>query len=276
MIKAMRKNPVLVAIVVSLIGFCGLKYLPYDGEDLPSLIIIRVVLSVLMIGTMLLMGAGDTLKEYKKGFGYTLRSCWYVLVIALIMGGFAAVAAFIKNGIPNNFLMLELSYFTLSIMVGIFEESMFRGVLFHGILRKTGKTRSGVWRAIIISSLLFGVFHVTNYIFGGSYDLAGILQTIGKTLEAAMFGTLLCAVYLKTKNFWAIAFVHAMNDFIPFQNAIFSSSVPSTNYVHSGAMGIGMIVGYVILLLINIPLLLKARKIMKEIKTPEYGVFKEK
>lgn len=121
-----------------------------------------------------------------------------------------------QNNIPNDVLMLEISNFILCIMVGIFEESMFRGVMLQGILKKTGKTYKGIWIAIIISSLLFGIIHVDSYIFGGNYDFAGVMQTIGKIIQTGTFGILLSAIYLKTKNFWGIALVHALNDFFAF------------------------------------------------------------
>ena len=147
--------------------------------------------------------------------------------------------------------------------------------MLQGILRKTGKTRKGIWTAILISSLTFGIFHITSYIFGGSYDFTGIMQTIGKILQTGIFGILLSAIYLKTKNFWGISFVHALNDFLTFQADIFMTQGRG-GYVQSGAMGTGMAIGYLIMVILYLPALFKAIKIMKNINVPEYGLFKEK
>ena len=47
-------------------------------------------------------------------------------------------------------------------------------------------------------------------------------------------------------------------------------------YVQSGAMGTGMAIGYFMMVILYLPALFKAIKIMKNINVPEYGLFKEK
>ncbi len=274
MVKTIRKYPIIVAIIALVIGYCGIKYLPYDGNNVTHMILVRVLLSAIMIGIMLLMGAKKIFANVKEGFGFSLRSCIWVLIIAAIPGVISIVIGITKNGIPDNLLIRELSYFILSLTVGIFEEGLFRGVALNGTLRKTGKTRKGIWTAILISSLIFGIFHVTNYIFGGSYDLKGIIQTVGKILQTGIFGILLCALFLKTKNFWGISLAHALNDFFAFQSLVFVGST-SGGYVQSGVEGSVLSIGYVIILLLYIPVIYKAIKVMKQVKEPEYGSFKE-
>ena len=196
------------------------------------------------------------------------------MLIAALPGIGSIVLAITQNNIPDRWIVLEVSYFILALLVGIFEESLFRGITLNGILRKTGKTRKGIWTAILVSSFIFGAFHVTNYIFGGSYDLTGIIQTVGKILQAGIFGILLCVVFLKTRNFWGIAFAHAINDFLAFQSLIFIQPTRG-GYVQSGVAGIGLSIGYAIMFLLYMPVLIKAIKIMKKIEEPQYGVFKE-
>ncbi len=133
-----------------------------------------------------------------------------------------------------------------------------------------------MWLAILLSSLIFGVYHVTGYIFGGDYDLIGILQTIGKILQTGMFGILLCTVFLKVRNFWGIAFAHALNDYFAFQALIFVQKTSVGNYVKTGDAGVQQVIIYGVMLVLYLPVLFKAIKTMKQVKEPEYGVFKEK
>ncbi len=274
MLKTIRKYPIIMAIIALVIGYCGIKYLPYDGNNVTHMILVRVLLSAILIGIMLFMGAKKLFLNVKKRFGFSLRSCIYILIIAALPGIGSIVMGIANNNIPSNWLLSELGYFILSLTVGIFEEVLFRGIVLNSILRRTGKTRKGIWAAILISSLIFGIFHVSDYIFGGSYDLTGIIQTVGKILQTGILGVLLCALILKTKNFWGIAFAHALNDFLAFQGLIFVSSTMG-GYVQSGAKGTGLSIGYFIILLLYIPAIIKAVKIMKQIKEPEYGLFKE-
>ncbi len=272
MVEKIRKQPIIVAIIGMVIGYCGIYYLPYGNDNL-SQSLIRIALSAIMIGIMAMMGAGKSFSNVKK-FGWSVLIGLFFLVIAALPAIGSIGVAISKNNIPSNFITKEISYFLFALTIGVFEESMFRGVLLHGILRKTGKTRSGVWIAILVSSLVFGTFHVTNYIFGGNYDLTGILQTIGKILQTGIFGILLSAIYLKTKNFWGISFVHALNDFFAFQGLIFVVSQRG-GYVQSGTAGNMMTLGYLVMFILYLPALIKAIKIVKQLKVPEYGLFKE-
>ncbi len=276
MLEKIRKYPLLVAIIALAIGFCGIQYLPYDGDSVMQMTLVRVLLSAILIGIMILMGSKKIFANVKDGFGFSLRSCIYFLIIAALPGIISIITAITKNNIPDNWLMSELSYFILALSVGIFEEGLFRGIVLNSTLRKTGKTRKGIWAAIIISSFIFGVFHVVGYIFGGSYDLIGILQTIGKILQTGIFGVLLCALFLKTRNFWGIALAHALNDFLAFQALIFGQNASVGNYVKSGDAGVTSLIMYAVMLVLYIPVLIKAIKTMKQVNEPEYGVFKEK
>ena len=273
MIQTMKKHPILVAIIGLIIGVAGIVYIP--AKDGPiQMAILRLVLAAIMIGIMILMGAKKTLLKVKEGFGFTLRKSTYILIIAFILGMLVFIPGILNNGFSQELLLKELSYFILCITIGLFEESLFRGIVFQGILRKTGNTRKGIWIAVIISSLIFGAVHVYTYIVGGTYDLVGIIESIGKTLQTGAIGILLATIYLKTKNFWAIALVHTLNDFFLMQVMMFTD-MSLGGYVGSGGDGIRTIITYAIQLIIYIPALVKAAKILKEIEVPEYGVFEE-
>ena len=68
--------------------------------------------------------------------------------------------------------------------------------------------------------------------------------------------------------------VHTLNDFFLMQVMMFSD-MSLGGYVEAGGDGIRTIITYVIQLIIYIPALVKAAKILKEIEVPEYGVFEE-
>lgn len=83
----------------------------------------------------------------------------------------------------------------------VFEEGMWRGVVL-GLLRPTG-----VWRAVLISSLLFGLGHLSNTALRGVSFLIA-LQAFG----AAIQGIGLAALRLRTNTIWPLIAIHMLHD----------------------------------------------------------------
>ncbi len=87
--------------------------------------------------------------------------------------------------------------------VGLFEEIVFRGIVFPLVLRKMGSTRKGIFWSVIISSALFGAIHVVN--FFSSAPGAVVLQ-IGYSF---LIGAMCAMVMLLCRNVFACAALHA-------------------------------------------------------------------
>ncbi len=47
-------------------------------------------------------------------------------------------------------------------LVGVAEEFLFRGVVAETLLEHFGTSRAGVWKACLLSGVLFGCAHLTN------------------------------------------------------------------------------------------------------------------
>ena len=94
------------------------------------------------------------------------------------------------------------------LMVGLFEEVCFRGVIFLGFLEKRRATKKGQFLAIIYSSAVFGVVHLLN-IFLGSSPVAVLMQ-IGYSF---LIGAMCAVVLMKTANIWLCTIVHATFNF---------------------------------------------------------------
>ena len=106
---------------------------------------------------------------------------------------------------PLLFLLPELA---MAIKSGIFEELIFRGVLFRSV-----EAMFGSWVGIIVSSLAFGLLHLMNP---------------GATLGGAIYicieaGLLLSAAYLVTRRLWICMGFHMAWNY--FQSAVFSGVV---------------------------------------------------
>ncbi len=96
----------------------------------------------------------------------------------------------------------------MALSSGIFEELLFRGVLFRSV-----EAWFGSWAALVVSSLVFGLTHLMNP---------------EATLEGALFiaveaGILLAAAYMLTRRLWLSMGFHVAWNYT--QSAIFSSIV---------------------------------------------------
>ena len=90
------------------------------------------------------------------------------------------------------------------LVVGIFEESIFRGLIFNVLAGRFSKDKKGLWKVVIGSSLLFSLAHLLN-----GFSLLTIMQ-VGYTF---LTGGLFCFVLLKTKNVFCAGFIHALYNF---------------------------------------------------------------
>ncbi len=106
---------------------------------------------------------------------------------------------------PVSFMVPALA---MALSSGVFEELLFRGVLFRSV-----EAWFGTWAALVVSSLVFGLTHLIN----PEATLAGAL------FIAVEAGILLAGAYMLTRRLWlSIGFHMAWNY---TQSAIFSSIV---------------------------------------------------
>lgn len=101
---------------------------------------------------------------------------------------------------PINFVLFAL--YCLS--VGLFEECIFRGILFSVLASQFPKNKKGVLLTYVVSSLIFGAAHLSNGI-----SLATLWQ-VGYTI---LTGGLFAFCLIKTKNILCCGFVHAIYNF---------------------------------------------------------------
>jgi membrane protease YdiL (CAAX protease family) len=131
--------------------------------------------------------------------GFTPRSEWrdmrlyWVPVVLLAI----PLLAGLKPIAPATVALLLLAY----VLTAVFEETMWRGLLL-GLLRPLG-----IWPAVLISSVLFGLGHLGNSLLRG-VSLMILLQAFG----AAVQGIGLAALRLRTNSIWPLIAIHALHD----------------------------------------------------------------
>jgi membrane protease YdiL (CAAX protease family) len=105
-------------------------------------------------------------------------------------------------GSPQQLLALVL----VMLGIGFTEETMFRGILFYGL-----STRFSMLVAVILSALLFGIFHYENMLLGASLP-----DTTYQVMHAAAAGFMYVALRLRIGAIWPVMLFHGLWDFCLF------------------------------------------------------------
>ena len=108
-----------------------------------------------------------------------------------------------------TFEWVDVCLFVLyCICIGLFEEAVFRGVVFSVIAGYFSKDKEGLIKALVVSSFIFGLAHLFNLFYG-----AGFLGTLLQVFYTTLTGGLFAFVFIKTKNILVPAFLHAVYNF---------------------------------------------------------------
>jgi membrane protease YdiL (CAAX protease family) len=141
------------------------------------------------------------------GIGLALGTGIICLVIGLLalFGWYQVVGqgALVGAGIVTN-----LSVILLFLLVAVFEEVTFRGLLFRIV-----ENGLGSWGALLVSAVLFGGVHLGN-------PGATIGSSIAIAVEA---GVLLGAIYMATRSLWMVIGVHWAWNY--FEGPVFGTQV---------------------------------------------------
>ncbi|MDR2183451.1 MAG: CPBP family intramembrane metalloprotease [Clostridiales bacterium] len=211
------KRKDVVTIVITFIFVLAVAYGIgwFNGNVLPNfsgvlhLILMTVVWWPMLIATVFFMRRD---KERAKDIGFTKEKVLYqILIGALVAVGslliFIVLPALFsfQMGIVGNFDFFNLV--NLLLAVALIEEIIFRGHLFKKLFDINGSK----WFAIIVSSVLFGLFHIFNW------NLAQIVFT-------TIMGIYWCICRDKIKHCTLLSLIigHALhNAFHPAITALF-------------------------------------------------------
>lgn len=171
----------------------------------------------LILGAIVYCRAIEKRKLFTVGFVKRGVFTEYLLGIAVgaVMISIPALICHLSGCVTlsfnKNFSPLSLALFFLAfVLQGMGEEAIFRGYFLTALCR-----RNKEWVAIIVSSLMFAIFHVPNQSFS-------IIAFINITL----FGIFASVFMLKRGSIWAVGAIHTVWNFM--QGNIFGFSVSGT------------------------------------------------
>lgn len=177
----------LIVIYVVLNSYCINSF----GTTSYITTIINTLISVLLI---VLIKALDRTKYY--GLTKVKNSRKYLYFIPLLIIG----TVNIWNGFNINNTPKEILFYILTMInVGFIEEIIFRGFLFKMI------EKDNLNKAIIISSLTFGIGHIVNLLNG-----ATLIPTLFQICYAISLGYLFVTIFIKSKSLLPCIITHSL------------------------------------------------------------------
>lgn len=262
---------VVVSVLSILASLICTNVLP--GQPIMGMAVGQLIGAVFAVLAMIALGGRKWVRISRDGVSHVFRIAWPALIIGVVSIVGVAVEAVSAGSVPDDAALLLVESLLLCAGIGLYEEALFRGVIQGGLLAVMGRTRAGVMMAVVSASLFFGWEHVVGSDLSNPIVLA---QVVLKTIEAGMFGFVMGASMLHTRQIGGIALFHALNDFLLMGPSVaFLGDGLDLNYANPDG-GIESLIAYGILIAVMIaPTIWAARSILKE-QTPCHGALVER
>lgn len=196
-------KPVLAAAVYSTIMGIGWALNPHEYGKIKNVIFMIPVLVALTILSLTLLKKSSIPFKTKKTnypsiFWLFLGLIFYYIVINIL-----AYSNGKSLGSVSDLSLLLVA----TLFVGVAEEGMYRGYILNTIEKK-----SGTKKALLYSSLLFGLLHSVNFLAGQK-----LLTTVTQIFITAAIGYAFAVLYLKSgRNLLLVMLLHGVYDFLVF------------------------------------------------------------
>lgn len=190
----------------------------------------------------LICSSGFIYLAFTYGFGglfkfkakkiYALLPCYLVAV-----NNFPFIALLSGQAYVDITATEIIGYALFSLSVALFEEVVFRGIVFPLIYLKTKNYKHGLLYAILISSLIFGGVHLVN-IFGGS-DIGAVLLQMFYTF---LMGCMCCVAFLVSQSVLVPFTLHFIFNF----GGLFVQKLGGGNYFNTPTVIITIVLGVIV------------------------------
>lgn len=208
--RKMSKKKCVIGIILAMIFSFGISMVAYNlfPENTIAQVILEAIDVAGLLGIIIAFGQKRELGFSVGSFIEGIKLNAYVLAYAVPFFIYHLVDWLLGNGGPDFYANTIGSALILFLTAGMREELLFRGIAFN-FIKATGElSRPMVIIASVISALLFGILHFSNYFFGQD-----LLSTLCQVVYASAIGIFFAAVYFRTKNIWANIAVHFFFDF---------------------------------------------------------------
>jgi uncharacterized protein len=230
----MRADRCFVLAVVVLVLFSVARTFGLLGPPVLSisLLVVALVLIAWSAGATL-ADLGLVRKDTPAGLLYGAGALGLVLLVLVVAAVIPATNGFLHDSrvqISGGRLLYELGV-SIVLFTAIPEEFAFRGVLLGSGLRLWGP-----WRASLITSALFGLWHIAptlhtmsdNHVFRGASGSVGgqVLLVLGSIAVTFVAGLVFCGLRLRSRSLIAPIIAHAATNGLALAVAWFAVHQP--------------------------------------------------
>ncbi len=202
-----QKHPytsvILIGLLCTFMTALGTAVPQIIGLDSNVQIVVTTVFLIISIaiGIVIMKKSRFTLSDYgfRKSEKDTYHKVWWYIPLLAVEILPIAIAGFSSEITVLQYIILLL----FTVAVGFNEEIYFRGLAFKFMEEKGRK------KAIIWSSIVFGVLHLIN-VLNGKNALYVVLQMF----FAFLVGFVLAEIVSITKSLWIVIIWHAAHDYI--------------------------------------------------------------
>ncbi|MBP5555022.1 MAG: CPBP family intramembrane metalloprotease [Lachnospiraceae bacterium] len=228
----------IIAAVLLSVAFTALSTLIPHGnmsEEEYGILGYFTVAGLNFIGMTIILAVSkrlDILKNTPKGSFINGIKISIILVIYCIVTFSINLISCIRShsGTAMSPLFTAIFISALFMGAGIGEELMYRGMIMSMIRGAAGyKSRNGLILGMTVSSVLFGLTHLTNL-----FSTDDVIGTFGQVIYAIGVGFYLAAVYARTGNIWYNIVLHFFVDIASFIKTIFTSSEVTVSEILGG------------------------------------------
>lgn len=209
----LKKHSVLAVLILMIVCLTGStipmrnlfeKISSYPNAILLEGLVLQGVLALLCYGFIKILGDNEDLGLRFENSIHDLWVTWpFVVYIIMNIAGSISEIPNIHVGFSSVLL-----YIITFIITGLFEEILVRGAALKVFIHRYGKSKKGLFKAVIVCNIVFGLANLNSY-FTGQSDL---MTTGVKIINAFSLGVLYCAIFLRTKSLWIPVIIHSLTE----------------------------------------------------------------
>jgi membrane protease YdiL (CAAX protease family) len=193
--------------------------LPYVNAILTELIL--AFIAVLLMKKLNLFN-----KDFfsKKNFKLGLKLGFFVILSGVLQ---LVIYLSLNLNSPMSFVLAPIIGAILySFAIGIYEEIFMRGLILQNLMETYGYSKRGVYKALILASVFFGLAHLINLTH------APLFNTLIQVVYAMTAGVIFGAVFLRTRNLLSVIMLHSIFDLFTYlSSVVFAGHFVSYNFV---------------------------------------------
>lgn len=221
-----QQTPATKKLLLSIIFYISYLIVDYFSSMLEGIIGNLIPFIFTIIVAFLIFKYVKTLKILKQNIlsKNIISSIVFIIFLTIF---FMLVVHPIDNikGVFNTSTINIIKCLIIAITAGIFEEFLVRVLIFDGFAQLCNSKKYNLLLASIYSSLLFGIFHLSNLSF------QSVEATLQQVFYAIAIGLMFCFIRLKTNGILICIILHSLVDFQPTIGGSSSASSWSSLFI---------------------------------------------